>query len=201
MEFFKRYWKWILGILLILLIGYGYWRYTKRQAFYERVKKIMEIGIFEEKTFKEIDIPTTNRIVNRTERDFYDEIVLVGLNELGVDSISVDIREITEEAKAQFDINTELRAHIIGRGDRYVIWIDDMSRYEAITVLSHELIHLLQYQSGEIILEKDFVVWKGKQYTYNEVQNIDYRERPWEKDAFSKDRQLKFKLEEALYNN
>lgn len=201
MEFIKKNWKWILGILLLLLIGYGYWRYTKKQAFYQRIKNLMEVGIFREKEFKDIDIETTNNIRNKTNRDFYDEIVLVGLNELGVDSVYVDIREITDEAKAQFDINTELRAHIIGRNNQYVIWIDDMGKSEAIQVLSHELIHLLQYKNREIILEKEYVEWKGTRYSYNEVQNIEYRDRPWEADAFSKDRELKFKLEDILYND
>ena len=199
MNFIKTNWKWIIAILIIVLIGYAYLRYQKRQAFYIRVKQLMEIGIFRDKEFGDIDLQTTNVITNKTDREYYDDIVIVGLKELGIDSVYVSINEITEEAKANFDVNIELRAHIIGSGNRYMIWIDEMGKSEAIDVLSHELIHLVQYYNKEIILEKDYVEWKGKQFTYDEVKNMDYRQRPWESDAFSKDRQLKWKLEDILY--
>lgn len=204
LEKIKKYWKKIGIILLILLIAYGYWRYTKQQALYERLQNLMEIGIFEEKLFEDIDFETTNTVYNRTEHEFYDEVVQVGLRELGIDSVIVSIRQITQEAKDNFDIDTELRAHIIpngSRGDNFVIWIDDMGRFESIVVLSHELIHLTQYQTKELIVEKDWVNWKGREYTYDDVQRMDYRRRPWEVDAFSKDKQLRFKMEDVLYGD
>ena len=202
MEFIKKHWKKIVSILLILLIGYGYWRYTKREAFYEKIKNLMEIGIFEEKVFEDIDFETTNIVYNRTDREFYDEVVQVGLRELGIDSVIVSIRQITQEAKDNFDIDTELRAHIlpnVSRGNNYVIWIADMGRYESIVVLSHELIHLKQYQNKEIIIEEDGVIWKGIKFTYEDISYIEYRTRPWERDAFNRDKQLRFKMQDILY--
>ena len=202
MEFIKKHWKKIVGILLILLIGYGYWRYTKREAFYEKIKNLMEIGIFEEKVFEDIDFETTNLVYNRTDREFYDEVVQVGLRELGIDSIIVSIRTITQEAKDSFDVENDLRAHILpngSRGNNYVIWIADMGRYESIVVLSHELIHLSQYQKKEIIIEEDGVIWKGIKFTYEDISYIEYRTRPWERDAFNRDKQLRFKMQDILY--
>lgn len=200
----KKNWKKIGIILVILLIAYGYWRYTKQQALYERLQNLMEIGIFEEKLFEDIDIETTNTVYNRTEHEFYDEVVQVGLRELGIDSVIVSIRQITQEAKDNFDMDTQLRAHIIpngSRGNNFVIWIDDMGRFESIVVLSHELIHLTQYQTKELIVEKDRVIWKGREYTYDDVQRMDYKRIPWELDAFSKDKQLRFKMEDVLYGD
>lgn len=202
MEFIKKHWKKIVGILLILLIGYWYWRYAKREAFYERVKNLMEIGIFEETKFVDIEFETTNKVYNTTDKEFYDEVVQVGLRELGIDSIIVSIKEITQRAKDNFDIESELRAHILPngpRGDNYVIWIDDMGRYESIVVLSHELIHLQQYQSKQLTIEDDSIIWKGIKFTYDEISYIDYRTRPWERDAFNKDRELRFKMQDILY--
>lgn len=195
-------WKKIVGILLILLIGYGYWRYTKQEEFYEKVKNLMEIGIFEEKVFEDIDFETTNIVYNRTDKEFYDEVVQVGLRELGMDSVVVSIRQITQEAKDNFDIDTELRAHILPNsplGNNYVIWIDDMGRFESIVVLSHELIHLVQYQNKELTIEKDGVIWKGLKFTYDDISRIDYRTRPWERDAFNKEKELRFKIQDILY--
>lgn len=202
MEFIKKHWKWIVGILLILLIGYGYWRYTKQEVFYEKVKNLMEIGIFEEKVFEDIDFETTNLVYNRTDREFYDEVVQVGLRELGIDSVIVSIRQITQEAKDNFDIDTELRAHILpngSRGNNYVIWIADMGRYESIVVLSHELIHLAQYQNKELVIEEDGIIWKRIKFTYQDISHIDYMTRPWERDAFNKDKALRFKMQDILY--
>ena len=202
MEIIKKHWKWIVGILLILLIGYGYWRYTKQEAFYEKVKNLMEIGIFEERVFEDIDFETTNIVYNRTDKEFYNAVVQVGLRELGMDSVIVSIREITQEAKDNFDIDTELRAHILpngSRGNNYVIWIADMGRYESIVVLSHELIHLKQYQNKELIIEEDGIVWKRIKFTYQDISHIDYMTRPWERDAFNKDKQLRFKMQDILY--
>ena len=204
MEFIKKHWKWIVSILLILLIGYGYWRYTKQEEFYKRVKNLMEIGIFEEREFEDIEFETTNTVYNTANKDFYDEVVQVGLSELGMDSMIVSIKQITQSSKDKFDIDTELRAHILpngSRGNNYVIWIDDMGRFESIVVLSHELIHLTQYQTKELILEKDWVIWKGREYIYDDVQRMDYRRRPWEVDAFSKDKQLRFKMEDVLFGD
>ena len=202
MEIIKKHWKWIVGILLILLIGYGYWRYTKQEAFYEKVKNLMEIGIFEEKVFEDIDFETTNIVYNRTDKEFYNAVVQVGLRELGMDSVIVSIREITQEAKDNFDIDTELRAHILpngSRGNNYVIWIADMGRFESIVVLSHELIHLKQYQNKELIIEEDGIVWKRIKFTYQDISHIDYMTRPWERDAFNKDKALRFKMQDILY--
>jgi len=199
MELIKKYWKWILGILLILIIGYGYYRYTKKQQFYERIKNLLEVGIFKEKEFEDVNLETTNIISNKTEKDYYDEIVLVGLNELNIDSIYVDIRTITDEVKQQFDGELELRAHILGRNKQYIIWMDDMGRSEAIKILSHELIHLTQYKNGDIVVNNEYVEWKGRRYTYDEIRNIEYRQRPWEAEAYNGERKLQFKIEDILY--
>jgi hypothetical protein len=204
MKLIKKHWKWIVSILLILLIGYGYWRYTKQEEFYKRVKNLMEIGIFEEREFEDIEFETTNTVYNTANKDFYDEVVQVGLRELGMDSMIVSIKQITQSSKDKFDTDTELRAHILpngSRGNNYVIWIDDMGRFESIVVISHELIHLAQYQNKELIIEKDGVVWKGIKFTYQDISYIDYRTRPWERDAFNKEKTLRFKIQDILYGD
>lgn len=194
----RKNWKWITGILLILVILFGYWRYTKKQTFYEIVNKFTDS--FKEKPFKQFKIETSNVIVNKTDKDFYDEIIVVGLEKLNIDSTFVIIKPITNQAKATFDSNVELKAHIIGKDNTYVIWVDELGRYESIGILAHELIHLVQYKTKEIIVEKDFIEWKGKKYSYDDVRNMDYFERPWEQDAFSKQNELKLKIEQFLYD-
>lgn len=189
MEYIKKNWKWIVSIILVLTFLFGYLRYKK-------------INIFEERSFKVVEFETTNNIYNITKQDYYDEVVKVGLRELGIDSSTVVIKPITQQAKDNFDSNTELKAHILPNGnttESFVIWIDEVSKSESIGILSHELIHLLQYQTKQIEIVKDGVIWEGKKYSYEEFQNMEYRERPWEVDAFNKQRELQIKMEKVLY--
>ena len=158
----KKYYKWIIGVVVLLLIIFLVVRYNKKQAFYEKIQNALKFGIYREQTFNRIDIQTTNLIANRTDRNYLDSIVYVGLNEMNLDSVAITIRQISPEVQAMFDSNSQLKAHIIGKGNQYIIFVDEMSRDEAIKVLSHELIHLKQYYTKKLILEKDKVYWDGK---------------------------------------
>jgi hypothetical protein len=159
----------------------------------------MNIGIYQEQTFKQFDIETTNMVANRTEDNYLDSVVYVGLNELGMDSIAVTIRPITDEVKQQFDSEGTLKAHILGRGRQYIIFLDDMGRDESIKVLSHELIHLRQYVTQKLILHKNEVIWDGKVISGYEVSESKYNDRPWEIEAFAEQRQLESKIRNILY--
>ena len=187
--------KWIIGIILLIIIGFILFR----KSFLDGLKFKMNIGIYQEQTFKQFDIETTNMVSNRTEDNYLDSVVYVGLNELGMDSIAVTIRPITDEVKQQFDSEGTLKAHILGRGRQYIIFLDDMGRDESIKVLSHELIHLRQYVTQKLILHKNEVIWDGKVISGYEVSESKYNDRPWEIEAFAEQRQLESKIRNILY--
>jgi len=187
--------KWIIGIILLIIIGFILFR----KSFLDGLKFKMNIGIYQEQTFKQFDIQTTNMVANRTEDNYLDSVVYVGLNELGMDSIAVTIRPITDEVKQQFDSEGTLKAHILGRGRQYIIFLDDMGRDESIKVLSHELIHLRQYVTQKLILHKNEVIWDGKVISGYEVSESKYNDRPWEIEAFAEQRQLESKIRNILY--
>jgi len=187
--------KWIIGIILLIIIGFILFR----KSFLDGLKFKMNIGIYQEQTFKQFDIETTNIVANRTEDNYLDSVVYVGLNELGMDSIAVTIRPITDEVKQQFDSEGTLKAHILGRGRQYIIFLDDMGRDESIKVLSHELIHLRQYVTQKLILHKNEVIWDGKVISGYEVSESKYNDRPWEIEAFAEQRQLENKIRNILY--
>ena len=88
---------------------------------------------------------------------------------------------------------------IVGRGNQYTIWIDEMGQDESIKVLSHELIHLEQYRNREIVLEEYYIVWRGINYTYGDIERMDYLKRPWEIDAINKSKKLRDSMEGILY--
>jgi hypothetical protein len=187
--------KWIIGIILLIIIGFILFK----KSFLDGLKFKMNIGIYQEQTFKQFDIETTNMVSNRTEDNYLDSVVYVGLNELGIDSLAITIRPITDEVKQQFDSEGTLKAHILGRGRQYIIFLDDMGRDESIKVLSHELIHLRQYVTQKLILHKNEVIWDGKVISGYEVSESKYNDRPWEIEAFAEQRQLESKIRNILY--
>lgn len=195
----KKYYKWIIGIIILLLVIFSVVRYSKKQAFYEKIQNALQFGVYKEQTFNKIDIQTTNMISNRTDRDYLDSIVYVGLNEMNLDSIAITIRQISPDVQARFDSDSQLKAHIIGKENQYIIFVDEMSRDEAIKVLSHELIHLKQYYTKKLILEKDKVYWDGREVYQTEINETEYNRRPWEAEAFAGQRGLENKIREILY--
>ena len=56
------------------------------------------------------------------------------------------------------------------------------------SVLCHEMIHLQQYERGDLSMNSDYtqITWKGKLYD----SKCDYNKRPWEIEAFSKQNEL-----------
>jgi predicted metallopeptidase len=71
-----------------------------------------------------------------------------------------------------------------------------MSRGEAIKVISHEIIHIYQYNSGQLFYENGEITWNFKKY---DLSSLDYDNRPWEKEAFDNEDVLSKKIFEALY--
>ena len=65
---------------------------------------------------------------------------------------------------------------------------------EMIATIAHELVHVKQSVSKEVVYKFDkdvnklLVSWKGKEL--GEASQIPYRERPWEVEAFSKEQIL-----------
>lgn len=55
-------------------------------------------------------------------------------------------------------------------------------------VLAHEMVHLRQYTTGRLWLNLSTgaAMWEGKIYS----STVPYEERPWEKDAFDRQRRL-----------
>ena len=195
----KKYYKWIIGIIILLLVIFSVFKYNKKQAFYEKIQSALQFGVYKEQTFNRIDIQTTNMVANRTDRDYLDSIVYVGLNELNLDSVAITIRQISPDVQARFDSESQLKAHIIGKENQYIIFVDEMSRDEALKVLSHELIHLKQYYTKKLILEKDKVYWDGREIYQTEINETEYERRPWEAEAFAGQRGLENKIREILY--
>lgn len=53
-----------------------------------------------------------------------------------------------------------------------------------LSVLAHEMVHVKQYVTGELVEKGKYCLWKGKKYSEFEPNSDDYFFSPWEVEAF-----------------
>ncbi len=151
----------------------------------------------ESKPFNKVDLTENNLILNYSNVDYYDTIISVGLDLAGVNGVMVQMQKLSDEAKGNF--NGELKAHIRYYNGIYYLFIDDMDREQGIEVIAHEIIHILQYNTGQLDydIQTGNVIWENQTLSVND---IEYESRPWETDAHQRDGQLSIKIRDILYN-
>lgn len=135
-----------------------------------------------EVTFNDVKLDdSTNMIVNQTSNSYYDTVLYLGLTELGIRGIFVDVRNLSNNSIENSESRgIDISAHIRENNGNYYIFTSELSHHESINVLSHELIHLQQYHTGKIKYNNDTVTWNGKKFGREE---IPYKFRPWEIEA------------------
>ena len=179
-------WKIVAIILAALLLAFLIWKLATKPERY----------------FKTITIEHQHIFNTVKERNYLDTIVYAGLVNLSQinDSLIVVIKPLTNEIKSLYPDELELKAKIIGEGNTFIIWTQpDLGRDEYITVLSHELIHLKQYYTKELVVQPGMTpLWQGKLFVVeNTAENV--ANRPWEIDAISKQPMLKSLMLNTLY--
>ena len=170
----------LLVVLAIIIIGLLILLLTKKET-----------------TFRTYTSLNNNYIQNFVQSKTYlDTIVMVGLDRLGINGYSVHIRPQQGSFKIDDEFTTE--AFILGNENQSVIYTkESLNRYTAIKILAHELIHLDQYRSGKIKrVGTKGVEWDGE--LIEDITIIPYNEREWEKEAFSKGRDLEKEIRKEL---
>lgn len=150
----------------------------------------------EDKPFKKIQLSENNTVVNYTRYPYLDTIAYVGLDELGMCDIELEIKALSEQAKKNFSSELQLRGLIYGSGSKYTMWIDKAERKEHSNIVAHELIHLRQYYSKQLIHDGFYVYWNRAKY---DLKEIEYGSRPWEADAFEHEVILERAINSKLY--
>lgn len=150
----------------------------------------------EERPFNEVQLSDNNYIHNEMFPTFYDTILNVAMSEAGLTGHNVILEKLSDGARNQFD--GELKAHIRYLNGDFYLFTESMGRYEAIEVLSHEVIHMLQYSSGNLSYMDGNVTWMGEVL---ELNSKEYEQRPWETEAFQKQSQLINLVEGVLWDN
>ena len=140
-----------------------------------------------------LEYEKNNYVLNKSEKDYFLDIVHIGLNELGIKGVTVVVEDGVRTEKYE---NTEIKAVVNNRGSMYLIRVFDIPTNEVLTVMSHELIHILQFETGLLVEHSDRIVYKGLVYRKNNLP--PYTSRPWEVDAFYKEYYLRGDIKEKL---
>lgn len=168
----------ILGII-VLVLGFLY--------FYDAQPR-------NEPPFKSVNLEQENYVINNTMPSFYDTIIHLGLKELGLKGVSVTVERLSDQAKQTFD--GELNAHIRYIDGGFYLFIDPLNKKRAITIISHELIHVKQYLDETFKYDDGKITWNGQTYL---LDDINYDDRPWETEAFQLESQLASHISEIVY--
>lgn len=81
-------------------------------------------------------------------------------------------------------------AYVMDQGGQYVIFVNsDILKKDKINdfnirMFIHELTHVKQYVSGDLVIDGKDAVWKGKRYD----NSVSYENRPWEVEARNNER-------------
>jgi hypothetical protein len=163
---------------------------------------VLGLGVFiiydsqtkEEPSFKPVELKQENSVINGSLPSYYDTIVNVGLELVGIEGVTVTIEELPEEVKKTF--NGELNAHVRYLDGRFYLFIDPLNKRKAITVISHEIVHMRQYLDGTFKYDDGRITWNGRAYL---LEDITYDDRPWETEAFQLEGQLASQISEVVY--
>ena len=145
--------------------------------------------------FKTVEISGENYIYNNVYPTYYDTVLGVAMNQMGLINNNVVIMKLTDNSKNQFD--GELKAHIRYLDSIFYLFIIDLDRNDAIEVLSHEVIHMDQYLRGKLVYDST-VNWMGQSF---DLKSMDYDIRPWEKDAFDRQGTLIKNVKDTLWGD
>jgi len=160
---------------------------------------IIYLATRKEKPFNELTFPITNVVTNKTTQDYLTPIINTGLYELKIDSVYIIIQPMSLAMKTNGlgDKSYELMASLIGNKTQYILYVNQMDRYEGIEFIAHELVHLVQFHSGRLVKREGLnsALWDGQIY---DITEVPYLERPWEKEAYSKDKDLAKKIRNVL---
>jgi hypothetical protein len=141
-------------------------------------------------------------IVNSTKnKEYIENITYIGLNIFDIDSLTVNIFDIPTIIKLNNYLNGyNVKGFIVKTfNNNYSIYIDYNETHDnLLLILSHELIHLEQYQNNrlELLFGGDIIRYNNNLYILND---INYSQRPWEVEAFDKEQDLKYKISLILH--
>lgn len=125
----------------------------------------------------------TLTVIDNTKTPYITEITSAGAYIMGVEPTTIYILPLTKNIKTIFEKKyyNKLRGHVVkNTDDTFVIYVDiSLTIEDLITVISHEMVHVKQLQTGRLKYINGKILWEGKPATLK----VDYNKRLWEKEA------------------
>jgi hypothetical protein len=181
----KRFLLWLLFFILTLFIF--------NSCSCERKKETV-INIDEYKL--------SNNIINHINNDYIETITYIGLNELKIDSITVNLYYLPDNLKyvKLHDQIGIINALVYKNFDKnYSIFVNNNSINNMIVeYIAHELIHVKQFETNRLIVFNGLNYIKFDHKIYLTTQT-NYQNRPWEIEAFSKQDELESRILQILH--
>jgi len=150
--------------------------------------------------FNTFTFPTSMVVENFTDNEMVDTITMVILNKLlEYDTMRIGIYPMPPIFEK--DDKTEYIAFVAPTPfdeHRYNLYLKKNARLgDMINVLPHEMVHLKQFEAGRLqVIEGHAYIWEGDTTLYVDVE---YNDRPYEREAFTLSPVLKRKLNSILY--
>ena len=150
--------------------------------------------------FNHYDFPETVMVTNGTEHDRADTIVMVLANKiLGMDTIDVKVYYIPDVVQqGEMEFYGIVQQLPFGEHKYLILLNKRMSLSNLKSTLSHEFVHIDQFERGDLIIYGNMYDWedeKGKLFS-----DIKYQDRPFEVEARKEQGKVVKELNKLLYN-
>jgi len=152
-------------------------------------------------SFNSIDLePTVNIVHNYTQIAYLDTLAHTALEAHGIEGQTVSLftapNSTVQRDSGGFRLNAYVTQPVVE--DTYSMFLSpDLSRRQYISAVSHEVIHIGQYDSGRLVSHDGIVIFEGDTVS---LYDIPYSRREWEEEAFKNGPILEKKVREKLYD-
>lgn len=171
----------IAGLLSLLIIGAIVYKFSQTQ----------------DKNFGNVRFINENTVTNQVDKPYLDTVIRVALDQLDIQNVHVIFFKLDEQQRQALGGDIKIEALVKKYAKGYIIYISDLlSKDESIKVLSHEAIHIKQYESERLVVQNPVVFFENIPYYPKE---ISYEDRPWEIEAFFLEGELTKKVNKTLY--
>lgn len=137
--------------------------------------------------------PDSNHVSNNSTVLNVEKYVRSGLKLLKLNSLTILIKDLPKDFKAAFEKGMEIEGFVTKHEEGYIIYIiNGLSRKELISIISHEIVHIEQYETNELMVCSDSIIWKG--HDFKNTSTISYESLPWEVDAFNNQNKIRKQL-------
>lgn len=159
---------------------------------------IVIYNIVNKKEMNKFTFPSTCTAKNSTDYKELDTILLVATNKiLKIDTIDLHIFYMSTNNLNTSDIEIAgFIEKVIFKPHTYSVFVSKNLPLSIEEFVSHEITHLYQMETGDLMQLKNAAFYKGKYINY---LIVPYKNREFEKEAFNKQDSIENQLKKLLY--